>query len=76
MAEAALRGIVRKARTRQMSDLSDEQEPDGTPVTLSPPDIRSIDGADWYVWLGEGGACDADGTPLLLDQQFSALDTT
>ena len=74
MAEAALRGILRKARTRQMSDLPDEQEPDGTPLT--PADIRSIDGADWYVWLG---ACDADGTPMILDQQFSALcavDTT
>jgi len=52
VAEAALRGILRKARTRQMSDLPDEQEPDGTPLTLSPPDIRSIDGADWYVWPG------------------------
>jgi len=61
VAELALRVILRAAIERQMKDASPDES--SAPLSLSPPEIRSIDGADWYIWLGEGGACDTDGTP-------------
>lgn len=41
-------------------------------LTLTQLNTRTIEGSDWYVWLGEGGPCGEDGKPLLLNQAFSA----
>ena len=45
---------------------------ENAPLTLSPPEIRSIAGSDWYVWLGEGGLCGEDRRPMLLNQLVTA----
>ena len=82
-AERLLRAVLGAAHARAMRDVPEDSggdQADRDPAdefarshfTLSPPEIRSFDGADWYVWLGEGGACGQDGKPLLIDKAFSA----
>ena len=65
-AEAALRAILAAAARTCAVEAEEKQ-----PLQLSPPGVRTFQGEDWYVWLGEGGQCDGDGRPILINQQFS-----
>ena len=62
VAEEALRAILAHARSQLLSASGTERKP----LTLSALELRSIAGADFYVWQGEGGPCDEEGRPLLL----------
>jgi hypothetical protein len=80
VAEALLRAALGKACGQiAMSDASDdhddrERSDEFSPSAfeLSPPEVRTVDGADHYVWLGDGGALTDEGKPLLLGYQLAA----
>jgi len=80
VAEAFLRGILRRACAQMLmtdpsEDHADSEAHDdfsSADFVLSRPEVRTFDGADCYVWLGEGGALQADGRPLLLDYELAA----